>query len=192
MNTSIPSVNPSELSNQLRSQPAPQLIDVREYAEFAGGRITGAMLVPLAELRSRAASLDPKRPVVLVCHSGNRSAQGCQQLCELGFENVIQLAGGMLAWRQAGLPIEKDARAPWALERQVRLVAGSLVLTGLALAHFWPNAIALTWFVGAGLVIAALTNSCLMGMLLAKLPWNRPSSSSNIAAPNQSCCSAKP
>ena len=82
-------------------------------------------------------------------------------------------------WRCDGLgaggrlPLEKEAHAPWALERQVRLVAGLLILLGLGLSLVWPMAIALAWFVPLGLVFAALTDSCMMGMLLAKLPWNR-------------------
>ena len=78
-----------------------------------------------------------------------------------------------MAWEQAGLPLEKEPHAPWALERQVRLVAGLLILLGLGLSHVWPVAIVLAWFVPLGLVFAALTDSCMMGMLLAKLPWNR-------------------
>ena len=57
----------------------------------------------------------------------------------------------------------------------MRLVAGLLVLLGLALSHVWPVAIALAWFIPLGLVFAAVTDSCMMGMLLAKLPWNRRS-----------------
>ena len=79
----------------------------------------------------------------------------------------------MLRWEQAGLQLERDARAPWALDRQVRFAAGLLVLAGLALAHIWPPAIALAWFVAAGQVFAAVTDWCGMGLLLAKMPWNR-------------------
>lgn len=177
------SFTPQQLSDRLRRGETPQLIDVRDAGEFAAGRIAGAMLLPLAELTARACNLDRNRPVVLICQSGRRSAQGQQTLHELGFENVAQLDGGIAAWQQAGLPLQRDTRAPWALERQVRLVAGALVLIGLSLAHAWPPAIVLSWFVGAGLVVAALTNSCMMGLLLAKLPWNQPT---------PTCCSSKP
>ena len=94
----------------------------------------------------------------------------------LGFTNVTQLTGGVMAWEQAGLPLEKEAHAPWSLERQVRLVAGLLTLLGLVLSLVWPAAIVLAWFVPLGLVFAAVTDSCMMGMLLAKLPWNRRNS----------------
>jgi hypothetical protein len=69
--------------------------------------------------------------------------------------------------------VEREAHAAWAIERQVRLVAGSLVLLGLALSYLWPWTIVLAWFVPAGLVFAALTDSCAMDMLIAKMPWNR-------------------
>ena len=74
------------------------------------------------------------------------------------------------------LPLEKEAHAPWALERQVRLVTGLLTLLGLALSLVWPAAIALVWFVPLGLIFAAVTDNCTMGKLLAKLPWNHRTS----------------
>lgn len=174
MNTStaLP-LSPQQLQTQLSSGTPPLLLDVREYPEFAGGRLAGAQLLPLAELERRAGELPRDREIVCVCRSGRRSADAAAKLSQLGFEKVTGLDGGVMAWEQAGLPLERDARAPWALERQVRLVAGTLVLLGLALSHIWPAAIALAWFVPAGLVFAAITDSCAMGMLLAKMPWNR-------------------
>jgi rhodanese-related sulfurtransferase len=151
----------------------PQLVDVREHAEFAAGRIAGARLLPLGELQRRLAELDRTRPVVCVCRSGSRSRKGAEKLEALGFTNVQHLDGGLMAWEQAGLPIEKNESAPWALERQVRLAAGLLVLAGLGMSHIWPVAIGLSWFVGAGLTFAAVTDWCGMGLLLAKMPWNR-------------------
>ena len=164
---------PEELQSQLARADRPQLVDVREHPEFAAGRIAGARLLPLGELERRVAELDRSRPVVCVCRSGRRSAQAAEKLVALGFSRVHQLDGGLLAWEQAGLPVEKDAHAPWALERQVRFAAGLLVLAGLGLSLIWPVAVALSWFVGAGLVFAAVTDWCGMGLLLAKLPWNR-------------------
>jgi rhodanese-related sulfurtransferase len=166
---------PAELQSRLARGERPQLVDVREHPEFAAGRIAGARLLPLGELERRVAELDRTRPVVCVCRSGKRSAQAAEKLATLGFTGVQQLEGGLLAWEQAGLPVERDARAPWALERQVRFAAGLLVLAGLGLSLIWPIAVALSWFVGAGLVFAAATDWCGMGLLLAKMPWNRPS-----------------
>jgi rhodanese-related sulfurtransferase len=124
---------PAQLRSLLAQEKSLQLVDVREYVEFASGRIAGARLLPLGELRRRAAELDRPRPVVCVCRSGKRSAQAVEKLTALGFAQVDQLDGGLMAWEQAGFPLEKDQRAPWALERQVRFAAGLLVLAGLGL-----------------------------------------------------------
>jgi len=173
MNTTPHQHSPQELQAALAAQTPPLLLDVREYPEFAAGHLKGARLIPLAEIERRAGELPKDQPMVCMCRSGRRSAEAASTLARLGFTNVSQLAGGVMAWEQAGLPVEKEAHAPWALERQVRLVAGLLILLGLALSHIWPAAIVLAWFVPLGLVFAALTDSCMMGMLLAKLPWNR-------------------
>lgn len=165
---------PEELHARLRRGERPQLVDVREHPEFAAGRIAGARLLPLGDIGRRAGELNRDLPVICVCRSGKRSAQAAEKLAALGFVQVRQLEGGLLAWERAGLPLEKDARAPWALERQVRFAAGLLVLAGLGLSLVWPPAVGLSWFVGAGLVFAALTDWCGMGLLLAKMPWNRP------------------
>ena len=165
--------SPNELQAVLAASEPPLLLDVREYPEYAAGYLKGARLIPLAEIERRAGELPRDQPIVCVCRTGRRSAEASATLARLGFTNVSQLAGGVMAWEQAGLPLEKEAHAPWALERQVRLVAGLLILLGLALSHVWPLAIVLAWFIPLGLIFAALTDSCMMGMLLAKLPWNR-------------------
>ena len=174
MNTlSAPQYSPQELEAALATPAPPLLLDVREYPEFAAGHLKGAQLIPLAEIERRASELPKDRLIVSMCRSGPRCAKAASILARLGFTNVSQLTGGVMAWEKAGLPLEKEAHVPWALERQVRFVAGLLIILGLGLSHVWPPAIALAWLVPFGLVVAALTDSCLMGMLLAKLPWNR-------------------
>jgi rhodanese-related sulfurtransferase len=149
------------------------LVDVREYAEFAGGRVAGARLVPLGDLDARARELDRDRPIYLICRTGRRSGEAQRRLRALGFDEVVNVCGGMMAWQDAGYPVERDAHAPWALERQVRFVAGLIVVTGVLLSVFVAQPFVwLAGFVGAGLVFAAVTDSCMMGMLLAKMPWN--------------------
>jgi rhodanese-related sulfurtransferase len=166
-------LTPEQLQSRLALGSPPLLIDVRAYPEFAGGHLRGAQLLPLEEIERRAGELPRDRGLVTVCRSGRRSAEAAAKLKGLGFPQVGQLAGGVMAWEAAGLPLEREAGAPWALERQVRLVAGFLVLSGLALSLVWPVAIGLSWFVALGLIFAAVTDCCAMGMLLAKLPWNR-------------------
>jgi rhodanese-related sulfurtransferase len=150
------------------------LVDVREYAEFAGGRVSGAKLVPLGELEKRHSELDHTKPVYVMCRTGRRSGEAQKKLKALGFTNVINVTGGFEAWKKEDLPFERDAKAPWALERQVRFAAGSLVLLGVVLTVLvHPYLIVVPAFIGAGLVFAGATDWCGMAMILAKMPWNR-------------------
>jgi rhodanese-related sulfurtransferase len=150
------------------------VVDVREYPEFAGGRVPGSKLVPLGDVGARASEIARDAPVYLICRTGRRSADACRTLRTLGFENVVDVEGGITAWRDAGFDVERDAKAPWAIERQVRFVAGAIVLVGVLLAAFVAAPFVwLSGFVGAGLVFSALTDSCAMGTMLAKLPFNR-------------------
>lgn len=167
--------SPEEVRSRLAADPPAVLVDVREYPEYAAAHIRGAKVIPSGELKRRAEELPRDREIITVCRSGRRSADAAKTLESLGFSNVAQLEGGVIAWEKAGLPLEREPRAPWALERQVRLVAGLLTLVGLALSHIWAPAIVLAWFIPLGLVFAALTDSCAMGTLLGKMPWNRPS-----------------
>ena len=170
-------LSPQELTNLLERGEV-ELVDVREHVEWAGGRIGQARHIPLGELGRRCAEVGANCPVVVMCRSGRRSQQGAKVLREKGFADVHELEGGYQAWEAAGLDTERDAKAPWSLERQVRLASGSLIVTGLVLSLLWPWAIGLSWFVGCGLIFAALTDWCGMGLLLAKAPWNRRRSAS--------------
>ena len=155
-----------------RGEPV-QIIDVREFPEFVAGHIPSARLVPLSELEARQKELDRNAPVVCVCRSGKRSAQAAQKLIALGFGEVSQLEGGVLAWKQCGLPLTSKARIPWSLERQVRLALGLFVLIGLSLSLRWPAAIIISWIMGVGMVCTALVDWCGTALLLAKAPWNK-------------------
>jgi rhodanese-related sulfurtransferase len=86
-----------------------QIIDVREPSEYTGdlGHIRGAKLIPLGELGAHVATLRKEDPTVTVCRSGGRSAQAVVILEKHGFTKAANLAGGMLAWRQHGLPVER-------------------------------------------------------------------------------------
>lgn len=172
-------LTPDQLSGLLE-QRAVNLIDVREYPEFAAKRIPGARLVPLSRLEGSGSGAELDGNVVVMCRSGKRSARAAELLARRGVE-AAQLGGGLEAWEKRGLRVESDAKAPWAIERQVRLIAGLLILAGLALSEAWPPAIGLAWLVPAGLVFAAVTDSCMMGSLLSKLPWNQAQNSCSTA-----------
>lgn len=164
----------SELNTHLANQADCQVIDVREYSEYETARIGGAQLVPLSALEKNAHAVDGTRQIFVLCRSGQRAAQAAERLSKLGFKNLTVVDGGMLAWGAAGLPIEKGASKVWSLERQVRFTAGLTVLVGVLLATFvHPYFIALSGFIGAGLVFASVTDTCAMGMMLAKMPWNQ-------------------
>jgi rhodanese-related sulfurtransferase len=103
----VPEISPAQLAKELAGLPAPQLLDVRTAAEFARGYVRGAVSVPIQTLAARldALRLDPSRRVVAICLSAHRSIPAVRLLRSRGFE-AAQLAGGMLAWRAAGLPEE--------------------------------------------------------------------------------------
>jgi rhodanese-related sulfurtransferase len=150
------------------------LIDVREPAEVAREAVPGARVAPLSRFDPAALALGPERRVVMLCASGIRSAKAGVQLAALGGREVVNLKGGIGAWKSAGLPVRTDRTAPLPLMRQVQLVAGGLILVGAALgALVHPWFFALCAFVGAGLFIAGATGWCGMALLLARLPFNR-------------------
>lgn len=150
------------------------LVDVREQVEFAGGRVSGASLLPLGELEERHQELDHSKPIYVMCRTGRRSSEAQAKLKAMGFTNVINVVGGIEAWKKEDLPLERDEHAPWSIERQVRFMAGLLVFTGVVLSlvvHPWF--IALAGFVGFGLTFTAVIDWCGMGLLIAKMPWNK-------------------
>ncbi|GAA0545539.1 rhodanese-like domain-containing protein [Actinomadura livida] len=152
----------------------PRLIDVRTPGEFETVHIPGSYSVPLDLLREHRAELRAHlgEQVVLICRSGQRAAQAEQALADADLPNLRVLHGGITAWQAAGGTVA-TGRPRWELERQVRLVAGSIVLAAVLASTVVPPAKWLAAVIGAGLAVAALTNTCAMGMALARLPCNR-------------------
>ncbi|MEG9437076.1 rhodanese-like domain-containing protein [Edaphobacter sp. HDX4] len=151
------------------------LIDVREYPEFANGHIHDAQLVPLGTIEQASEAWDKSAPIMLVCKSGRRAEQARKLLAAKGFEALSVMPGGMDGWAAEGKPMVKAAHRPWAMERQVRTVAGSLVVATLALGVTKSRYFLIaTGLVGAGLVFAGVSNTCMMASALARMPWNRP------------------
>jgi rhodanese-related sulfurtransferase len=157
-----------ELQTRL-AQHNSNILDVREYPEYAEGHLEGSRLLPLGELRRNPSLAGAGGEVYLLCQTGRRAREAAALLQEAGACTPVVVEGGIAAWKQAGHPVHRR-KGPIALERQVRIAAGSLVLLGLLV----PGLRWLPYFVGAGLIFAGVTNSCAMGMLLARLPWNRP------------------
>ncbi|MFD8078274.1 rhodanese-like domain-containing protein [Streptomyces sp. NPDC059718] len=153
------------------------VIDVRTPGEFATGHLPGAHNIPLDRLEEATDALKTaaaRTPLLIVCASGNRSAKACGKLACLDIE-AATLDGGTSAWQAAGHSVERTvgARATWPMDRQVRLVAGSLVAIGFFTGLAWPPAHWISGAVGAGLVFSGVTNTCGMAALLSRLPYNR-------------------
>src|SRR5690606_11859786 len=162
------------LRDCLDSDSPPRVLDVRTPGEFETAHIAGAYNVPLDLLREHrdeiARHLD--QDVILVCRSGQRAAQAEETLRAAGLTNVHILEGGITAWEAQGFDVVRG-RQRWDLERQVRLVAGAIVLFSVLASVVVPGLQWVAAAIGGGLMFAALTNTCAMGMLLAKLPYNR-------------------
>ncbi|MGW0122080.1 rhodanese-like domain-containing protein [Streptomyces sp. NPDC003327] len=169
-----PSITPAVLHRLTQEGPGTRLLDIRTPAEFRAAHIPGSYNVPLPTLREHRAALlaHLDEDVVLVCRSGARAAEAEKVLAEAGLPNLRVLHGGMNAWEATGAPVTRGAER-WDMERQVRLVAGSLVLVTGLVGAFVPGAHLIGTAVGAGLTYAALSNTCALGVLLSRLPYNR-------------------
>ena len=167
-------ISPVELQSILTTHPGAAVIDVRTPVEFAEVHVPQARSVPLDELNPGSLQLPKDQPVYLLCRSGQRATKAAEKFAKEGFSQPVVIAGGTLAWIDARLPVERSAVKVISLERQVRITAGAIVFTGVLLAYFVNfHFIWLSGFIGAGLVFAGITDFCGMGLLLAKMPWNR-------------------
>ena len=167
-------ITPAELQTLLTTQPSAPVIDVRTPVEFAEVHVPQARSVPLDELKPGLLQLQKGQPVYLLCRSGQRATKAAEKFAKEGFDQPVVVEGGTLAWIEANLPVTRGAGKVISLERQVRIAAGAIVFTGVILARLVNfNFIWLSGFVGAGLIFAGITDFCGMGLLLARMPWNK-------------------
>jgi len=177
-------ITPTQLADLLNKGGSKiELIDVRTPVEFREVHIAQARNVPLDQLDANALrqSRSGEAPLYVVCRSGSRGQMACEKLLAAGHANIVNIEGGTQAWLEAGFPVVRGQKAI-SLERQVRIAAGALVVLGSALTLLHPAFIALPAFVGAGLMFAGITDTCGMGMLLARMPWNQ------VKAAAPTCC----
>ena len=167
-------IQPADLRALMDSGTPPRVLDVRTPGEFDTVHVPGTYNVPLDLLREHRdeilSHLD--QDVVLVCRSGQRATHAEDTLRRAGLTNVHVLDGGITAWEANGFAVNRVAQR-WDLERQVRLVAGLIAAVSILVSIVVPGAKWAAFAIGAGLAFAALTNTCAMGMLLARLPYNR-------------------
>lgn len=165
-------ITPDRLNQLLSADPTLPIIDVRTPLEFGEVHASHAKNIPLDTLSPSEIPAD--RPVYLLCRSGQRATKAAEKIAAAGNPNAIVVEGGTLAWIDAGLPVIRGTKKVISLERQVRIAAGALVLTGFLLGWFiHPYFFILSGFVGAGLIFAGITDFCGMGLLIAKAPWNK-------------------
>lgn len=188
-NVTVTDVSPNQLGQWL-DQGDTLLVDVREGFEHAEESIAGSELHPLSKFDpDRVRELASDRRVVFHCKSGVRSKDAAGRFARAATTDgtVFHLAGGIEAWKAAGRPCERSASAPRiGVMRQVQITAGFLVTLGVVLGlTLSPWFLALSAFVGCGLMFAGLSGWCGMAMLLGRMPWNRTQAASTGEAP---CC----
>jgi rhodanese-related sulfurtransferase len=167
------------------------LLDVRSPIEFETEHIANSFNVPLAELEARCEEVPRTGQVVVICRSGKRAERGAHALLGRGFQPKV-LEGGLVGWRQAGLPV-KEGKKMLPIERQIQLIVGIGVLTGVLLSLIVsPWFLIIPGFFGAGLTFAGLSGTCALGLLLMKAPWNQlPTATSAKTSEQKSkggCC----
>lgn len=170
-----PVLSAGDVAELLRSDPNARVLDVRTPGEYESVHIRGAYNVPLDTLGEHAAEIraNVSDPIVLVCQSGQRARSAEEALKVSGLRNLHVLDGGVNGWVSAGQPVVRGAKR-MSLERQVRIVAGTLAAAGGILALSVNPAFAfLSVFVGSGLVFAGITDTCGMAMVLSRVPYNR-------------------
>ncbi|UIJ33753.1 rhodanese-like domain-containing protein [Allobranchiibius sp. GilTou73] len=174
---------PTLTPHQLHDMGPVRMLDVRTPGEFETVHINEAANIPLHEIDRYTEQLvaTHPHPLVVVCQSGNRAHKAAQTLIDHGATNVHVLDGGMAAWTAERRPAV-TGRQRWAMERQVRLVAGSIVLVSLMASRRVPRSRYIAAGIGAGLSFSAMTNTCAMANVLGRLPYNHPASTDSAAA----------
>lgn len=174
--STIQNLSAKELASLLKEEKA-VLLDVREGGEYASESIPGAKNLPLSQVTIDEAHLPEHRNKTLVihCQSGRRSMLACEKLHNDGAPyDIYNLEGGIVAWKNEGLPIKQGAKKVLPLDRQVQISIGSISLIGILLSIFanqyW---LILSAVAALGLINAGVTGWCGLAQVVAKMPWNK-------------------
>lgn len=169
----IKTVDSKTLKRWIKNNEA-VVVDVREHAEHAAGKIKGSVLLPVDQLTKSALPACKGKKLVLHCRKGGRSLTACKKLiAENSKLNVYNLEGGIEAWQAEGLPVTSSGGSCMSIERQEHLVLGIFLVIvstfGYHLSRYW---FLVTGLMGSGLIFAGVTGSCYLWKLLSKMPWN--------------------
>jgi len=178
--STITTISATEFANQHMAESL-HIVDVRTAAEFSTLHVQGAINAPLNEWQTNALISQLKQrgfkqgdSLYLLCQAGTRARMAAEKIAAESDLDVIVVEGGTNACVNCNLPTASLGGKTISLERQVRIAAGSLVLTGVVIgALVNPAWFGLSGFVGAGLIFAGITDTCAMGLLLARMPWNK-------------------
>ncbi|MBK8190640.1 MAG: rhodanese-like domain-containing protein [Vampirovibrionales bacterium] len=155
-------------AQEIQPEATAHIIDVRTRDEFARERIAGSRNIPLDELPSACGQLKSMQHIILSCQSGGRAEQANAFLESMGISHAVLLQGGLNGWKAARRQTE-SVKQGVSILRQVQMIVGAMVLIGT----FYPPLWLLAPIAGAGMLFAGLSNTCMMAVLLAKMPWNR-------------------
>jgi rhodanese-related sulfurtransferase len=155
-------------AHAIPSHDIPFIVDVRTPDEYLQEHIPGSQNIPLDELPNAVARLKAQDKVIVSCRSGNRASQACLKLEQLGFPNLQLLEGGLIGWKNARRETV-SLKKGFSIMQQVQIIVGVMVLVGTFFQPFWL----LAPIAGAGMLIAGLSNTCMMAVLLGKMPWNK-------------------
>jgi len=177
---SVKNIDAKTLKKWLENNEA-VVVDVREPAEHEAEKISGANLLPLANVCKSALPNCENKKLVLHCRSGKRSSSACQKLIsEDPNLEIYNLEGGISAWSAEGCAIKTSGKFFLPLDRQVQLTIGLGVFIGSVLGYLVsPNFFLLSGFFGAGLIFAGLSGYCGLAVVMAKMPWNKGSQKTN-------------
>jgi rhodanese-related sulfurtransferase len=156
------------------------ILDVRTLAEVKAAGLPGCLHIPLHELTPAGLQSEIAKSgkngahIYLLCQAGRRAEMAADALKGKLDAELYIIEGGMNAVQQSQIPLQQTGKKVMSLERQVRIAAGFLVFTGVVLGGFVSSWFyGLAGFVGAGLMFAGITDTCMMGMLIARMPWNK-------------------
>ena len=171
---SLKKITAEDLINRTKRKEMIAILDVRSSSELSEVKTENAIHIPLNELPLRISELkNIDGEIITLCRTGNRATIAAQALLQAGFSNVSLIEGGIIALEKSGYPLIKS-KLKWSIERQVRFLAGTIVLVFSLLALFINQWFALgSLFIGGGLIFAGITNKCGMAALLLKLPYNK-------------------
>ena len=172
-------ISVTDFASLINSNSNVTIVDVRTKAEIDNEFLEGCLNVPLQDItaatfESAVAHCDTADTIYLLCGSGLRAQKATEQLQGTIANPLVVVSGGIQAMKQAGISLKKGRGNVISLERQVRITAGSLVVLGVILGSLvTPGLYGLSAFVGIGLIFSGVTDTCGMGMIMARMPWNR-------------------